>query len=133
MSLVRDGCFNIGHWMFAYQYYNSAISMQYIFKQVPMPARRFRNLVMLNRTLFVANIAVPVIYSAILCYGNYTVVHTQPPISPIGKGGAWFWPYMISRYSVGTLQLVSGVFLLVAVFMIRRFLVLQGFRNQVNY
>lgn len=37
MTLIRDGTFNIGHWMFSYQYYNSAITMQYVFKQVQMP------------------------------------------------------------------------------------------------
>lgn len=133
MSLVRDGCFNIGHWMFAYQYYNSAICMQYIFKQIHMPPKRERNLRWLNQSLSLANLAVPAVYTAILGYGNLRVVQTVGVVAPISKDGDLFWPYMASRYSVGTLQLVSGVFLLVAVFMISRFLVQQGLRNQVNY
>lgn len=53
--------------------------------------------------------------------------------SPIDDGGALFWFYILSRYSVGLLQLISGIFLLAAVFLIRSFLIEQGLKDQVNH
>ena len=133
MTFIRDGCFNIGHWIFSYQYYSTAISMQYVFKQVQMPQNSQKNMALLNRLLLTANIAMPAMYAGILYYGNYKVVSTDRVVGPINQGGEWFWPYMFSRFSVGALQLVSGIFLLISVNIIRRFLVGSGMRDHVNY
>lgn len=90
-------------------------------------------MLLLNRAMFVANIAMPLMDVSLVYYGNYEVVHTANEVAPINRGGFWFWPYLFSRFSVGALQLVSGIFLLIAVFIIRKFLVSNGMRNHVNY
>lgn len=64
-------CFNIGHWMFAYEYYVSAISMKYIFQQTTMPPAKLKCLENLNKCFFAANILIPLAYDFILCYTNY--------------------------------------------------------------
>ena len=88
---------------------------------------------LLNRLLLTVNIAMPAMYAGIVYYGNYKVVSTDRVVGPINQGGEWFWPYMFSRFSVGALQLVSGIFLLISVNIIRRFLVSSGMRDHVNY
>lgn len=130
-GFLRDGCFNVGTWMFAYEYYNSAISMQYIFAQTEMPDERKQRLTLMNKILFAANVAVPVIYYFTLCDTN--IIGTRSGEDPIFYGGTWFWVYTVSHYSVGGLQLLSGMFLLASVYIIRSFLVSQGLSDQVNY
>ena len=100
-GFMRDGCFNVATWMFAYEYYNSAISMKYIFEQKEMPVERKEKLSLMNKIMFGVNIAVPVIYYFTLCDTN--IIGSSTGDDPIFKGGAWFWVYTISHYSVGGL------------------------------
>jgi len=71
------------------------------------------------------------VYYLILFYINWANQATGT--NPSETNMFWLWTYTISHYSVGALQLVSGVFLLVAVYLIRRFLVDTGMGNHVNY
>lgn len=43
-GLLRDVCFNVSHWWFAFEYYRSAVAMPFIFKREQMPAQQERNL-----------------------------------------------------------------------------------------
>jgi len=83
MTLIRDGCFNVGHWIFSFQYYNTSISMQYVLKQEQMPQNSQKNMELLYMLLLVANIAIPAIYAGILYYGNYKVVSTNDAVIPL--------------------------------------------------
>jgi len=85
---------------------------------------------MLYWVLFAANIVASIGYNFVLLYVNWVFVkeNYEPLYNPF-----WFWAYTITHYSVGALQLVSGIYLLVAVYLIRKFLVDQGMRNQVDY
>jgi hypothetical protein len=131
---MRDLGFNIGHWMFAYEYYMSAISMEYIFMQKEMPRNRKDRLELMNKILYALNIGVIVAYYFTLLTGNIVATKTDNETNLLEITHPWwFWTYLTTRYSTGILQLVSGVFLLAAVFLIRHFLVEQGLKDQCNH
>jgi hypothetical protein len=69
-GLMRDGCFNMAYVKFASEYYFSAVSMKYIFEQSEMPEERKQRLNIMNKVLYTANAAVPILYYFILCYTN---------------------------------------------------------------
>lgn len=128
--MMRDGCFNVSHWIFAYEYYSSAVSMPFIFTREEMPERKRECMKWLFYVMFGLNIFDPLVYYLILFYGNWVSVETT--VSPLNQPG-WDFTYQFTHYMVGGLQVASGFFLLVAVYMIRKFLVEQGMKNQVNY
>lgn len=85
----------------------------------------------MNKIFLQVNIWMPLVYYLVLLYNNWesTVAH----YTPSEANDFWFFVYTFSHYSVGTLQLISGIFLAVAVFEISRFLVNKGMRSQMNY
>lgn len=70
-GLARDLCFNWGHWWFAYEYYVSAISMEYVFMQKEIPKKRKFKLEIMNKIFLFLNFGVVILYYVLLCYGNY--------------------------------------------------------------
>ena len=104
--------------------------MEYIFMQKELPEVRKKRLSLLNNIVLAANYIDIIVYYAILCYSNYLAV---PVDKAIFDEKGWFWSYIIARYAVGGLQLLSGIFLLISVFVIRSFLVEQGLKDQVNH
>ena len=78
--------------------------------------------------MMVANILVPLVYNFVLIYINVESIRTGT--SPADEIGSFmYWAYNVSHDLVGVLQLVSGIFLLVAVSKIRSFLLKAGMRN----
>lgn len=84
---------------------------------------------MLYWSVMVANIFSPTLYAAELGYGNlYSYSHGG--VMP----GPWFNPvYLTTKYTIGLEQLVSGIFVIIAVVLIRKFLLGHGMESQVNY
>jgi len=74
-GLMRDLGFNIGHWMFAYEYYMSAVSMEYIFMQSEMPDKRKKRLEIMSKLVYGINIGVVILYYFTLLTGN--MVYTK--------------------------------------------------------
>lgn len=70
-GLLRDTCFNVGHWWFASEYYNSAVAMPFIFNHEEVPESTRIKLEKLFKRLMIANIAVPVPYYIILTCVQY--------------------------------------------------------------
>ena len=79
-----------------------------------------------------ANIIGPIVESIVLEYCNWTEKATGKNLIS-DETPFWFWAFTLTRYSTGFLQLVSGIFLLVAVAKIRSFLVSSGLSEQCNY
>lgn len=79
-GLLRDVCFNIAHWQFAFEYYQSAVAMPFIFKQEEMPARRKAQLELMNRIFLHVNLWMPLVYYIVLFYDNWMSVTTR--VSP---------------------------------------------------
>lgn len=129
--MLRDGFFNVSHWVFAFQYFNSAATMPFIYDQAEQPESQVKRLKLLNTLMLAINIFVPIVYSLVLIYIN--IVEVRDGASPISTSVLVFWTYTVSHDMVGVLQLVSGIFLLVAVFKIRSFLLGAGMRTQVDY
>lgn len=76
------------------------------------------------------NIVTPILYNVILWFDNfYSIFRNAVMFENIG----WLDVYLTLRFSVGSEQLVSGTFLLIAVFMIRKFLVDHGMSHKINY
>lgn len=99
-----------------------------------MPKKRKDKLELMNKILYGLNIGVIVTYYFTLITGNIVETKTEGATNLLEIGHPWwFWTYLSTRYSTGILQLVSGVFLLAAVFLIRHFLVEQGLKDSVNH
>ena len=113
-GLARDGCFNIAVWSFAFEYYQSAVAMPFIFKQEEMPEQRRVSLELLNKIFYHLNIWMVLIYYIVLFYMNWESVTIDK--NPAQTSVFWLFFYSFTHYSVGMLQLISGMFLLVAVF-----------------
>lgn len=129
-GLLRDVCFNVAHWWFAYEYYFSAVSMEYIFMQKEIPDGRKRRLELLNKICLTLNYGVVIAYYLTLFMGNYiSVVYMEGESFLAPDNPFWFFVYIFTRYSEGAMQLVSGVFLLLAVFKIRSFLIEHGLKD----
>jgi small-conductance mechanosensitive channel len=48
--------------------------------------------------------------------------------------GTWFlYAYLCTKYTIGFEQLLSGILLILAVVLIRKFLIEHGMESQVNY
>lgn len=105
--------------------------MPHIFNHEDMPTTKKRTMEWLFMIFLVINVVDPVVYYSVLFYGNWC--STKYDENPLETEQFWAWTYGFTHYMVGTLQVVSGIFLLVAVYLIRDFMVNQGMRNQVNY
>lgn len=125
-TCLRDFSFNVAHWNFAYQYLISAISMPYIFEQKPLPKTIERNCSILNISVLGINIFSSMMQGIGLVIINLKIVNNN-----VSKG--WLDTYVVFRFSVGIEQLISGIFLIAAVIMMRRILITRGLKEEVNY
>lgn len=117
--------------MFSYEYYMSAAMMPYIYKQEKMPADKLKRRELTNQIVLALNIVFSLTYPIINYYDNLRTFNGQP--NPIKESNFWGDMFLLNRYSVGLLQLVSGVLLLYAVVMIRSFIVEKGMAGQINF
>lgn len=76
------------------------------------------------------NIASPTIYGSLLAYGNL-YFYNHPNADSVSRN--FTIAFLSSKYSIGLEQLISGVFVIVAVLIIRKFLIENALENQVNY
>lgn len=129
-ALLRDGMFNISHWMFAYEYYNSAVALPLIFNHKEVPQTREKWLTRMNVTLLILNGLAPLCALIIHEYANW--LYSCCGIDILASKSR-LTMYSTFRYSVGFFQLVSGILLLVAVAKIRSFLVESGLTHACNY
>ena len=128
---IREGCFNIAHWSFAHEYYCSAAAMPYIFARQEMPESHQKNLALFNKIILAINIFFVLSYDILQFTINFMLTeHTDLDMT---TKSALFYAWLSTHYGVGLMQLVSGIYLLVAVNKIRTFLVNQGMSKQVNY
>lgn len=88
--------------------------MPFIFKQEEMPEQRRVSLELLNKIFYHLNIWMVLIYYIVLFYMNWESVTIDK--NPAQTSVFWLFFYSFTHYSVGMLQLISGMFLLVAVF-----------------
>jgi hypothetical protein len=120
-SLSRDGCFNFAYWLFAFTYLNSAISMPYIFKEIDIPEETERKKSLLFWGMAAINEIFIFIYCLIVFIDQIKLYKSEQNLSH-----SELYKYIALKYSVGFWQLVSAVFLIVAIVMIRKFLVTNG-------
>jgi hypothetical protein len=89
-GMMRDGCFNVSHWIFAYEYYSSAVAMPFIFTREELPERKRECMKWLFYIMSGVNIFDPLVYYLILFYGNWVSVKTT--VSPLNQPG-WDFTY----------------------------------------
>ena len=121
-TCLRDFSFNVAHWNFAYQYLISAISMPYIFEQKLLPKTIERNCSMLNISALALNIFSSFMQAITLVIFNLKILNGN-------ESPAWLNTYVVFRFSIGIEQLISGIFLIAAVILIRRILINKGLRE----
>lgn len=122
-EIMRDGCFSAAMWIFSFEYFIGAISIPYIFNQAIMPESVERRNKVLFWSVLVACIASPVLYASLLAYGNIGSYYNSPR-------GNWFTlAYLTIKYTIGGEQLISGIFAIVAILMIRKFLIANGMES----
>jgi hypothetical protein len=127
MEVARDGCFNFGHWLFSFTYIASALEMPFIFKKEPVPEKTELSKTIVFWVVTGLNFACVIAYAAIVYSDNKYTLTTGYNLSPERTA-----IYLGLKYSVGFMQLVSGIVLVVSILMIRRFLVSHGLAEEVN-
>lgn len=110
---MRDGGFNVSHWLFAYQYFYSAVAMPYLFNLEQMPPQKENRLHKLYFVLLWLNILVPAIELGTHEYCNFK--YSMTTLDPRDESMFWQKMWMGTRYTKGLLQVISGIFLLIAV------------------
>lgn len=76
------------------------------------------------------NVVSPTIYASLLAYANF-YFYNNPGAHVVSRN--FTIAYLTSKYSIGLEQLFSGVIVILAVIMIRKFLIKNALENQVNY
>lgn len=120
-GMLRDGCFNFAYWLFAFTYLNSAISMPYLFKQIEIPEKTERNKSLLFWGMAAFNELFIFVYCLVIYIDNTKNYSNGGSLSP-----RQLYEYIALKYSVGILQLISAVFLIAALVIIRKFLLANG-------
>lgn len=129
-AIMQFGCFNAAQWIFAFEYFCSAISIPYIFDQTEQPAYITERMNLVFWTVMAINQISPILYAVELGYGNIWSFNRGGTVMP----GNWFTvTYLSTKYTIGFEQLVSGVVVIIAVIFIRKFLIFHGMKNQVDY
>lgn len=76
------------------------------------------------------NVASPFVEGAVLWTVNWYDVTNEVDLL---ERNFWFRTFLVTRYVTGTLQLVSGIFLLIAVYKIRRFILTSHMANKMDH
>ena len=95
--------------------------MPYIFKEIDIPEETERKKSLLFWGMAAINEIFIFIYCLIVFIDNIKLYKTEQNLSH-----SELYKYIALKYSVGFWQLVSAVFLIVAIVMIRKFLVTNG-------
>ena len=93
--------------------------MPYIFEQKLLPKTIERNCSMLNISVLALNI-----FSSFMQAITSVIINLK--ILNGIKSKAWLNTYVVFRFSIGIEQLISGIFLIAAVILIRRILINKG-------
>ena len=65
----------------------------------------------------------PFMFACLLTYGNFYLYKTKNAHGPPN----WFNPaYLVVKYTIGTEQMISGIVLILAVFIMRKYLMENG-------
>lgn len=126
-GFFRDACFNYGHWLFSWTYICTSLQMPYLFAQQELTESFKRN----KLIAFWVGVAVNIFVIFMYCFAIYrdnVDAHNGGTMSKAQE--AWFLTW---KYSVGFCQLVSGIVLLVAICIIRNFLIKNGLGDEVNH
>jgi hypothetical protein len=105
--------------------------MPFIFTRTKVPKEKTKRLQLINSIAQCMNLFMTLAYNFTLFYNNWTVIKTGVLLTQTSDLMTFI--YTVTHYSVGGLQLVSGVVLLVAVYKIIRFLFKQGLQKEMNY
>ena len=119
-AFIRDGLFNVSHWIFSFQYYSTAYGMHYFLSKNEMSEYTVKFNKALQITMIILNTLVPLVYS--ICLFEYKKTIYQKYEIP----NVWSLPFIITKYSVEAFQIISGIFLGYAIFKIRQLLVQYG-------
>lgn len=101
--------------------------MPYIFKKQTVPEKTDKCKTAFFWLVTALNFASVIGYAAIVYADNNYMIKTGSELSPTRTA-----LYLGLKYSVGFMQLVSGVVLVVSIVVIRRFLVAHGLAEEVN-
>ena len=115
-SFSRDATFSVANWIFSYEYYRIAKFMPFVVLDREVPA----SLISRDRLIFWLvlglNILAPLATSTTGFIANLEGGRTDQ------SAKNWIIASIVTRYSVGLMQLVSGVFIGVAIYKIRAFI-----------
>ena len=109
-GFVYDACFNVSHWIFAFEYYKIAQLMPYVLKGQILPENKLKCNITLNTTMICLNIAFPFLNKIATFKSNL-----------IGDDGSSIplWMnifYVVTLFFVLILRLAIGCFLGFAIY-----------------
>ena len=108
------GCFNVAHWMFAFQYYQIARQASFAIELEYIPERIINADNLLNSILFALNTVIPILFGLSNFGAGYLSQYRKKNIPK------WISiADIILSNSVVLLQIISGLFLFFAIFRIK--------------
>jgi hypothetical protein len=123
-SAIRDTCFNVSHWMFAFEYYSISRYMPFLLMKLSPEADMISFDEKIYKVFLVLNILLPVVNGVSLAVFNFCD-KIYPP-EEIGHCTFWSKFQFTVLYLVGVLMLISGVYLGYAITKIRKHLKENG-------
>ena len=126
-AFIRDSTYGLAHWIFAFKYFQSAISMPELFGGKPVSDGMKRNLANLNTCMFWASIAVPFLFYVILLV--FKLIYDQKDAY---ESLDLIYVYVALSCVAGAMLLAEAFILLYAVVKIRSILKENGLGDRAN-
>lgn len=117
-------CFNVAHWLFAFEYFVIAQIMPLVIKRCVVPLSTQKYYTRLKQVILVLNILTPIAGAIFLFLDNYFYYTKKHPNKP------YAWAYTYSMTINVTLQVLSGMFILYAVYKIGRTIRKRGLKTK---
>lgn len=128
-AIIRDGCYNVAHWEFAYKYFVISHEVPLLLKGQTQTEFRIKCNKILYISLMAFNILVAVISGSDYIQYNILVYKKLGNLVPSKKEIYWSEAF---HFSIGIAQLISGVILLFALVVIAVALKRSNTGDQVN-
>ena len=115
MSFIRDACFSVSHWLFAFEYFTIQIITPYILKGQTVPIEMTEKHEKVAKIFLYLNIIVPAVSSIASFVMVEFIYHAEDQVPPTEPWNGWAIIYELSRNMVFALQIISGFFLGIAI------------------
>ena len=125
-SYIRDSTFNVANWIFCFEYYRTASLIPYFFNSDTVPAKFMSRMNGIFNGILYCNFIAPFLRAFFQLMSDLNGLRNN------STAQFWLICYIIAMMWVGLMQLVSAIFLGLALNNIRRFHISHSSLNSIS-